>query len=611
MKEHRNLKVQFRDRLIEWSETGLEVRFSDLNSFQRSRQMVKFFVSEILEKLYPGIVPDDEGELESCIVDGSGDGGVDFLYRTDEGQVLVLQAKYRGKEAQESPEAVGRICDFLDRLYLATQGKQHGLRPDLIELANQIDWAEDTFRVYFITTAKSNQAVLDRVEQGLTQIAAFPDLAEERSEFRYLDQSGLNQELREAISSADFANRPIEIPMIPDAEGRAWCHYEGESRELFVGEVGGGVLANILQNHKASLFTMNIRDYVGDTKTNQRIVSTALDDPQNFEYFNNGVTAVAGKITPEPLNNQLVCEKMSIINGAQTIRCLLAATKKASKTQHKPLGSVRVLFRLISFKYPKEIDLVGEITRYNNTQNAVKIADFRSNDEVQKDLARRFSKLNLSGRSYEYKNKRSGKKRNTLSITLEDLTKAIFAFRFGPDDIFGGTSKLFDTTTNGLYRQVFSTPENTLTDSEFSIIAGTYFACDFVKELWEQFRRRLRNEKQAMHPALERKNLVFFAVGELLRQTYAKEEWDLAHDLSRLAKPNAWRADMSSSPRTALSKAFEIASMVLRQRYETKRTSSPGFKHRNWFRDENTLNEVRAGLELALAFGVPPKLMLP
>jgi len=117
--------------------------------------MIKFFVTEVLEKLYPGIVPDDEGELESCIIDGAGDGGADLLYRSDEGQVLIIQAKYRGKDASEASEAISRFCDLPQRLHLATEGNQESLHAELIELASQIDWTEDVFRFYFITTAKS------------------------------------------------------------------------------------------------------------------------------------------------------------------------------------------------------------------------------------------------------------------------------------------------------------------------------------------------------------------------------------------------------------------------------------------------------------------------
>jgi len=607
MKQEAKLKEQFKDRLLIWSEANLDAKFDTLTQSQRSRQMISFFVQEVLEKLFPGIVPDDEGELESCIVDGSGDGGADLLYRTDDGQVLIIQAKYRGKDASESAESVGRVCDVLERLYLATQGKQESLHKDLMELAGQIDWVEDTFRVYFITTARTGDSVKDRIKQGLVHIPDLPDLGD-RSEFRYLDQSLLNQEIREALSSADFSDKPIIIPMIADSNKNPWCHFEGDYRELYIGEVSGAILATILQEHKASLFTMNIRDYVGDSKTNKQIIQTALNDPSNFEYFNNGVTAVAGKIVPDIKAKTLTCERMSIINGAQTVRSLLTAIKRPSDSKHKPVSSVRVLLRLMSFGYPAEVPFVNEVTKYNNTQNAVKVADFRSNDEVQKDMARRFNNLNLNGRKYEYKNKRSGKKRNSIAVTLEELTKALFAFRFGPDDMWGGTGKLFDASATGLYTKVFDNPDSPLTESEFNLITGTFLACDHVKRLWEEHRKSLRSKQTTMHPALERKGLVYYAVGELERQSYAKQGWSLDQDLSKLAKPNSWLSEANTAPKQALFKAFEISSKVLSQQYDAKKKNDAAFKHRNWFRDQETIRAINEGLELALEFGVPPRI---
>ena len=121
---------------------------------------------------------------------------------------------------------------------------------------------------------------------------------------------------------------------------------------------------------------MNIRDYVGDSKTNKQIIATAVGDPGNFEYFNNGVTAVAGNIVPDLKAKTLTCDRMSIINGAQTARSLLAAINRPGQGIRKPVSSVRVLLRLMSFDYPREIPFVNEVTKYNNTQNAVKVADF-------------------------------------------------------------------------------------------------------------------------------------------------------------------------------------------------------------------------------------------
>ncbi|WP_433966583.1 AIPR family protein [Tunturiibacter gelidiferens] len=607
MKPETKMKEQFKDRLLIWTEATLGTKFDNLNQFQRSRQMIMFFVQEVLGKLDPGIVPDDEGELESSIIDGSGDGGADLLYRTDDGQVLIIQAKYRGKDATESPESVGRVCDILERLYLAMEGKQESLHKDLLELASQINWEEDIFNVYFITSAKTGDAVKDRVKQGLVHIPDLPDL-KDRSFLHYLDQSLLNQALRDAISSADFSERPIIIPMIPDSDDKPWCHFEGDDREIYVGEVNGAVLAQLLQTHKSSLFTMNIRDYVGDTKTNKQIIDTALKDPLNFEYFNNGVTAVAGKISPDSKAGTLTCERMSIINGAQTVKSLLVAVNRPGEKHHKPVSSVRVLLRLMSFEYPAEVPFVAEVTKYNNTQNAVKIADFRSNDEVQKDMARRFDSVNLLGRKYEYKNKRSRKDRNTIAITLEELTKALYAFQFGPDDMWGGTSKLFDVSSTGLYTKIFESPDSPLTESDFSLKAGTFLACDKVKNFWETHRKTHRSKQLTMHPALERKGLVYYAVGELERQTYAKQSWSLDQDLSKLAKPNTWLATENTPPQMALLKAFEIASRVLIQQYDAKKRNDLSFKHRNWFRNPETLRAINEGLELALEFGLPPRL---
>jgi len=86
MKESSAPKIQFRDRLIQWSQESLGLKFDSLSNAQRSRQMIRFFVLEVLEKLLPGLVPDDEGELDSCIVDGPGDGGPTFCIEPTKGR---------------------------------------------------------------------------------------------------------------------------------------------------------------------------------------------------------------------------------------------------------------------------------------------------------------------------------------------------------------------------------------------------------------------------------------------------------------------------------------------------------------------------------------------
>ena len=111
-----------------------------------------------------------------------------------------------------------------------------------------------------------------------------------------------------------------------------------------------------------------------------------------------------------------------------------------------------------------------------------------------------------------------------------------------------------------------------------------------------------------MPRALERKGLIYFTLGELERQSYAKNSWDLNHDLTRLAKPNAWLVNPKSISCESLRKAYDVASMVLVQQYDLKLMNDPGFKHRNWFRDPQTKVDIEKAIALALAFGTQPRL---
>ena len=51
--------------------------------------------------------------------------------------------------------------------------------------------------------------------------------------------------------------------------------------------------------HKSSLFTLNIRNYIGDTATNKAIKKTAIDDSKEFFFFNNGISALAESIVAD------------------------------------------------------------------------------------------------------------------------------------------------------------------------------------------------------------------------------------------------------------------------------------------------------------------------
>ncbi len=61
----------------------------------------------------------------------------------------------------------------------------------------------------------------------------------------------------------------------------------------------------------AYLTAKNLRGFKGNTDVNEGIINTIRTSPQNFWYFNNGITVVAARVTPQPLVD---CSKSFLTN---------------------------------------------------------------------------------------------------------------------------------------------------------------------------------------------------------------------------------------------------------------------------------------------------------
>jgi hypothetical protein len=582
-------KPTFRGSLMADVEQRLKASFNSLQPTVLSKEMTRFYIKNVLAKITPGLVPDDEQEIDDYIVDGPNDGGIDFIYPT-EGRVLIVQAKYRGSDKHESQEDFTHFCEVIGRLYDAYK-KKLKLNRKVTEALIDIDWEDDYFELHFITLGKVSQPIRAREAKGPTLVKELPDF-EERAELSLFDEQDLNVKLREALSAGEVLDQSVDVEFVPNADGIPWLRLESdEGRTLYVGEVRGSGLAEMYRQYRYRLFAMNIRDYIGESSTNKGIVETATKDPSEFVFFNNGVSAVATQIEEDEEKNLLRCRRFSIINGAQTVRSL----SKAQVKDNKPVRDVRVLLRVMDFSLAKDSEFLNDVTRFNNTQNAVKISDFRSNDPVQKDLNRRFSELNRGGKVYLYKNKRSREGAgNRLPIGMEDFAKTIYAFRYGPADMYGGTRHLFDISPKGGYIKVFGEPVSNLTDDDFKLLAGTYFVCEEVHSLWRE-KRESDNDEGRNSPGLERRWIVYWAAGELLRAVYTGRLEELDADIRKLSKPNTWLDILAHPAKKAISELFRLVTIAVNKTYH-QAEQRDDFRHRNWFRNPKTMSEIRAEL---------------
>jgi hypothetical protein len=587
------MKELFREHFRDYVASDLKLNFDALSEVQRSKYMARFYAEKIIRAVNPGLIPTTDEELAACVVDGSDDCGVDFLSR-EGNTVLVLQAKFSGhkktgKKRFEDPESFDYFCSVLGRLYAGP--KKLRMNQKLKEARAEIDWDRDTFILHYITLAQPAQNSFNQAERGIHPVSDIPDLPD-RAGLELLDEQSLNQSLRDALSVREESSAQARVLFAQEDEQPPWLRFEDSlGRVSYVGRIKGSQIAEIFRAHRSSIFSLNIRNYIGDNLTNRGIKATATKAPEDFFFFNNGISALASRVEPDEEHRTLICDDFSIINGAQTVRSL----QKAHAEDADALQSVRVLVRVTEAR-PKQVEpeFLYSITKFNNTQNAIKLSDFRSNDRVQLDIGNKFERLpSRGGKKFRYKNKRSGERDpNRISVGMEEFTKTVHSFLFGPDDVFGGSQYLFDTSKDGGYLKIYGSGVDllpSLTESQFHRLAGTWFICEYAKEIWEQ------EAETAVSEALERRWMVFFGVGEAMRQVHEHRGLDFDSVLEDFSDPS-WYIEADAHPyKTVVRRYCKLAFTALRNAY-AEASSHKDFRHRNWFRNPLTLEAIRRQL---------------
>lgn len=147
---------------------------------------------------------------------------------------------------------------------------------------------------------------------------------------------------------------------------------------------------NLYNKFGNALFLTNIRNPGNPDKdkefyNNKQILETALNSPENFWYYNNGITAITNNILPFYRDNDLITlEGIQVINGGQTLTTIYEAYNKANIKQRKEMKeNLKVTIRVV-ISQGNKLDL--NMTKYTNSQTVIIPRDFYCNDDIQKKL---------------------------------------------------------------------------------------------------------------------------------------------------------------------------------------------------------------------------------
>jgi AIPR protein len=359
------------------------------------------------------LTPLDAAAVEPYVTDGFDDNGLDALYFDSEAKILYLvQSKWRhsGKGTFSRSDCSKLLNGIKDLVNLRLERFNDRVRTHHATLKQALE--DSDVRIQFALAHPGTDSLSIHVESDIEQF-----LEEMNDPVELFTCEAYNQG-RLYSSVQDYAQRRAIDLTIPLQD---WGHAR-EPFQSYYGNVEASAVAEWWTAHGRALFARNLRTYRGSTDVNGALSDTLKANPQNFWYFNNGITILCSSVTKAPKGASsratalLDCSNVSIVNGAQTVGVIGSlAGLLSTNLQH-----ARVALRIISLQgCPDGFD--KQVARATNTQNRIEYRDFAALDPNQQRLA---NELYLDGIFYTYKTGDTAPP-NALSCTIVDATVAL------------------------------------------------------------------------------------------------------------------------------------------------------------------------------------------
>lgn len=479
-------------------------------------------------------------EIESGLVGGGSDGGIDGIY------LLV-----NGELVQEDPD-YGHLRKDITLDLIIIQSKTHAgfqetpierfltVSDDILDLSKELSNLGTVYNEPLIE-------VIGHFRDVYKQLAArFPTL---RVSFYYACkgadpnrnvkrkveklQAVVNGHFPNSEFSFDFLGASKLLALARRAPQRTYPLTLAESPISSEGQVGFVCLVRLRDffrfiadengTFRRQVFEANVRDYQGRTQVNDEI-QKSLQEPtsaEDFWWLNNGVSVLASKASLG--GKTLTIEDPQIVNGLQTSTEVYNYCKKFNTEKDER----KILIRVI---VPTEEESRDRIIKATNSQTVVQQASLRATDKIHRDIEEflRSKGLFYDRRKNFYKNE--GKPRDKI-VGIPHMAQAVMAILLQrPDTARARPSSLLKKDED--YSKVFS----------LSYPIELYYVC-------AEAMRRVEDHLKL--PSLDlaskdRNNLRFYIAMHAVASLSGKPKPD-RHDLAKLDVSGLDHATIQSS----------------------------------------------------------------
>lgn len=346
--------------------------------------------------------------------------------------------------------ATGRLADKLD-----PSSDAHSLALTIREIYDGLEQV----RVFVLTDGVAKSKSFKPRDVGGKSVRL--EVMDIERLFRHRSEGKPRDEL--VIDFNEVSGSPLPCVYVPGQTG---------DYDYALTAIPGEALRFIYEKFGPRLLEANVRSFlsVKSKGVNAGIQSTLRSAPERFMAFNNGIVLVADEMKLDRAEDGspgiVWLRGMQIVNGGQTTASIYFAKKKYPETD---LSKVRVPAKIIVMREEdstKEEALVSDISRYANSQNAVRQSDLSANKPFHIDVERLSLSVYCPDGVGRWFYERAAGSYNTLlaregttparlralkesvplsrKITKTELAKYVMAWDVRPEIVSLGTQKCFD-----------------------------------------------------------------------------------------------------------------------------------------------------------------------
>lgn len=364
--------------------------------------------SMVSDRMVAGTYLKDEAAFTDVVMQHMAECGMTFDPR-----VLHIERTVSGAKLKLNGYAVSDDADQVD-LFVTLYDGVDTLQPiadaDVVRAAEQclkflgksadgklvaaIDPSDDAYE--FSLTIKDCYEGLEQIRvyiltdrQAKTRVFKPRDVAGKSVRLEVMDIERLHRHWSEGkprdelvVSFDEVCGSPLPCVYVPG---------ENEEYDYALTAIPGATLRLLYERYGARLLEANVRSFLSQTgKVNKGIRDTLRDAPERFMAYNNGIVLIADEASLARAGDGSMglawLKGMQIVNGGQTTASIYFTKRKHPDID---LSRVRVPAKVIvlhSHNPDAEELLISDISRYANSQNAVKVSDLSANKPFHVEL---------------------------------------------------------------------------------------------------------------------------------------------------------------------------------------------------------------------------------